>query len=289
MPVRASWKGFLRLNQLSIPVKAFTASQSEPEIPLHLLHRGCHQRIRQQRICPVHGLLPADELISGYEYAPGQHLPLESAELEQLQPADDKSIKVDCFVESDAIDPAYHSGRTYYLVPDEPPGQRPFCVVREGMRLMSRHAVAHMVLSRQQRLVVLRPIRQIIAITVLEYPQRIRPAEEYEVEVMQLAAGRAELELMRQLIEAMTDPELELARYRDPYVEGLRRLIEQKGAAFVGMDGPSPKRHEEEDAALIAALRASLTASDGERDEPATSLEARPHGGEELPRTRRLG
>jgi DNA end-binding protein Ku len=261
MPARASWKGFLRINQLTVPVKAFSACRTQPEIVLHLLHRECGERIRQHRVCPVHGVVEAEAIVSGYEFAEGQCLSLEPVELDALLPEDDKAIAVDCFVPSGTIDAVHHSGRTYYLVPDEPPGQRPFCVLRDGLRLTDRHAVARVVISRREQLVLLRPLGRLVAMTVLEYPQRVRPAEDYEGEVAAHTAGPTEQELIRQLIDSMTDRELELFRYQDPYVDGLSRLIEQR---LADVEPAAPLREgavAEDDAALIAALRASLAAA----------------------------
>src|SRR5438132_1055238 len=112
MPARAAWKGFLQIRQLQVPVKAFTAVSTQPEIPLNQLHHECGQRIRQLKVCPVHGALEAQQIISGYEFAEGRFLPLAPDELAALQPEDGKAISVDCFVGSREIDAVYHSGRT---------------------------------------------------------------------------------------------------------------------------------------------------------------------------------
>lgn len=260
MPARAAWKGFLQVNQLHVPVKAFAAATSQPEIALNQLHQGCGERIRQQKVCPRHGPLAAEEIVSGFEYAEGRYLPLESAELEALQPEDPKAIMVDCFVSSAEIDPVYHAGRTYYVVPDGPPGQRPFAVLRDGLRTADRHGVARVVLSHRELLVVLRPMGRLLAMTVLEYPQRIRGAAEYEGEVAALTSGASEEQLIRQLIDAMTDREFDLSQYRDRYIDGLNALIERRlGAAQV--DPERQDAGDEDEAALVAALRASLAAA----------------------------
>ena len=39
MPPRSSWKGFLKLSLISVPVKAYSASVSECSIRLSQLHR----------------------------------------------------------------------------------------------------------------------------------------------------------------------------------------------------------------------------------------------------------
>ena len=258
MPARAAWKGFLQINQLNVPVKAFTAASSGPEIALNQLHRGCGERIRQQKVCPTHGVLAAEEIVSGFEYAQGAYLPVESAELEALYPEDNKAIEVDCFVADAAIDAVYHAGRTASLTPDAPPGQRPFCVLRDGMRAARRQAVARVVIAGNELLVLLRPLGRLLAMTVLEYPQRVRPTADYESEVAGISASPAEQQLVGQLIAAMTEPDLDLARYRDQYMDGLSLLLENRVAELTSQN----EDHQAEDeAGVLAALQASLTAA----------------------------
>lgn len=256
MPARAAWKGFLQISQLHIPVKAFTATSTQPEISLNQLHRDCGQRIRQTKQCPTHGELTTDAIVPGYEHAEGQYLPLDPDDIAALQPDDSKAIAVDCFVSSREIDAVYHSGRTYYLVPDGPPGQRPFGVLREGMLHSDRHAVSRIVVSHRELLVLLRPHGRLIAMTVLEYPQKVRSSVEYEGEVATVTPGAGEQQLIGQLIDALTDREFELTRYRDRYIDGLDALIQQRLAEA---SPPEANNEEPDEAAMVAALRASLT------------------------------
>ena len=46
MPPRSSWKGFIQLSLVSVPVKAYTSTASGGEIRLNQLHEDCHSRIR---------------------------------------------------------------------------------------------------------------------------------------------------------------------------------------------------------------------------------------------------
>lgn len=267
MPARAAWKGFLQIRQLQVPVKAFTAASTQPEIPLNQLHDGCGQRIRQIKVCPVHGAITTEDIVSGYEFAEGRYLPLAADDLAALQAEDCKAISVDCFLPSREIDPVYHSGRTYYVVPDGPPGQRPFSVLRDGMRAADREGVSRVVMAHRELLVLLRPYGRLIAMTVLEFPQRIRASTEYEGEVSPIVPGAGELQLVGQLIEALGDREFELSRYRDRYVEGLNRLIERRLAEgdFAAEGQPLSETtssfEQTDEATLIAALRASLAAA----------------------------
>lgn len=273
MPARSEWKGYLEVNQLRVPVKAFSAVQSTPEITLNQLHRGCGERIRQQKQCPIHGPVEPSDIIPGYRVAEDCCLPLDPEEIEALKPDADKSIAVECFVDQHTIDPMFHSGRTLYLVPDGPPGQRPFGVLREGMKAAGRYAFSRIVLSRIEVLVLLRPMGRLLAMTVLEYPQRVRSTADYESEVAAAALTEYEKELAGQLIDTMTDHQFDLSRYRNRYMDRLSALIEQKVAEsdltrerpFAPADDPEPASDE----SLIAVLKASLeTAGVGDLSPP---------------------
>src|SRR5881227_1289919 len=108
MAARPSWAGFIKFNLISVPVKGYNAAASGGgKIGFHLLHRKCHSRIRYQKICPIHGEVSNDEIVSGYEYAKGQYVEVEPAELEALRTESERALKIDTFVTSDAIDPLY--------------------------------------------------------------------------------------------------------------------------------------------------------------------------------------
>src|SRR6266508_2789007 len=118
MALRSSWEGFLKLNLLSVPVKAYSTTISgRGKINFHQLHAECGSRIKHQKVCPVHGEVSNDEIERGYEYAKGQYVIIEDEELNAIRDIDDKSITIELFIHSDALDPIYYSGRSYYLTP----------------------------------------------------------------------------------------------------------------------------------------------------------------------------
>ncbi|MGK0205692.1 MAG: DNA end-binding protein Ku, partial [Planctomycetota bacterium] len=41
VPSRTSWKGYLKLSLVSVPVKAFTCNDSSSEVRLNQLHKDC--------------------------------------------------------------------------------------------------------------------------------------------------------------------------------------------------------------------------------------------------------
>ncbi len=92
MSARASWKGFLRIRLVSIPVKAYSAAASGAKIHLNQLHRDCHSPIKYRKVCPVHGEVGGESIVSGYRYARGRYVVIDPEELEKLRRESDKVV-----------------------------------------------------------------------------------------------------------------------------------------------------------------------------------------------------
>lgn len=256
MAARSSWKGYLKLSLVSVPVKAFTATATGAQVRLNQLHEECHSRVKYQKVCPVHGELSADEIVSGYEFSKGQYVVIDTDELEKLRTENDKSISVDCFVPADEIDPVYHTGRTYYLVPDGPIGQKPYALLRDSMREDNLHGVARVVLSKKEQLVMLRPIDNLIGMTVLSYAPQVKLSSSFDDELVDMEASPDELALTKQLMAALVREDFDITEYRDEYTEKLTELIEAK---VEGKELVSPPAEEAPAVInLMDALKASV-------------------------------
>jgi non-homologous end joining protein Ku len=71
----------LQFGLVSFPVEAFNAHNTEMgQISLHQLHANCHSRIHYQKVCPIHGPVPNDEIISGYEVSKGKYVEIDPDE-----------------------------------------------------------------------------------------------------------------------------------------------------------------------------------------------------------------
>src|SRR4051812_861779 len=110
----ASWKGFLRLSLVSVPVQAFNAAagSAKGDVSFNQLHEACHSRIKYQKTCPIHGEVSNSEIVKGYEYAKGQYVVVDEDEIEALRGHSEQAVNIDKFVKPDSIDPAYFEGTT---------------------------------------------------------------------------------------------------------------------------------------------------------------------------------
>ncbi|MCA8972088.1 MAG: Ku protein [Planctomycetes bacterium] len=229
MPPRSSWKGFLKLSLVSVPVKAYSASSTSGEIRLNQLHKDTMQRIRYQKV--VNGSsepVPSDDIVSGYEYAKGQYVVIDPQELDKLRTESDRSITIDGFVAEDTIDPIYLSGKSYYLVPDGPVGQKPYLLMQRVLEEQKLVGIAKVVLSGREQLVMLRPIGPLLCFEVLNQESKIKSVDSFRDEVESLDLSEQELELTRTLVDATKLEEFDYSVYEDDYVTKLSELIRLK-------------------------------------------------------------
>ena len=111
--MRSSWEGFLRLSLISVPVRAYNvAVPGGGDVHFHLIHKDCGNRIRYQKVCPVHGEVKQDDIVSGYEFDKGQYVVIDPEEIDKMRTAADKAINVAAFVSPDQFDPAYFNQQT---------------------------------------------------------------------------------------------------------------------------------------------------------------------------------
>lgn len=243
MAARHSWEGFLRLNLISVPVKAYsTGVGGRGRIGFHQIHAECGNRVRHKKTCPVHGEVPNDEIVPGYEYEKNQYVLVRPDEIERLRGEDEKAITIEVFVRPDAIDPVYYTGRSFYLAPDGKVGREPYAVIARVMAEQDRYAVAQVVFSGRRQLALVRPAHGLLVMTLLSFAEQVKKPSAFGLEAPEAGGSKKELNLAQTLVQSQADDEFDIDRYRDEYEADLSRLIEAKakGKKLVG-----PRSREE--------------------------------------------
>jgi DNA end-binding protein Ku len=278
MAPRTSWKGFLRLSLISVPVKAYTAHDTSGEVRLNQLHKECHARVRYKKVCPEHGELSSDDIVSGYEYAKDSYVVIDPAELDKLRPASDRSVRIQGFVPGETIDPITHAGRAYYLLPDGAAGDKPYALLRQGMLDAGVVALAQVVISGREQLVMVHPEDELLAMTVLQVAARIKDAQEFKDEIEEQQLTKEELALTKTLIDASILQDFDYASLKDGYTERLKELIRLKvdGKEVVA----APDTEEPRILNLMDALKRSVAEAQAEGGERklAASVKSRKGG-----------
>lgn len=252
---RASWRGQIVIDLVVFSVEAFNAVRAdEGEIHFNQLHAECNNRIRYQKVCPVHGPVERDEIVLGYEYEKNKYVVLNPNEVEKMRTNAERALRVDAFVAPEQIDANYLDGRTYILAPAETAAEEPYAVVQAALKELNRYAVGQIVFSQREELVALRPWKSALVMHMLRHADQFRSLEDVDIPKIKVAPRKAQM--AESLIRSATVNRFELARYKDEYQKKLSALIDAK------VKGKEIVAAEEEEAPpvvnLMDALRRSL-------------------------------
>ena len=115
---RAIGTGIFSFGLVSIPVEIYSAIQDQ-SIRMHLLHRKCGSRVRNQMFCPVcKVVVERADLVRGFEVSKGKYIQITEEEIESLEAEANNGIDFREFIPVDKIDPVYFES-SYYLGPSK--------------------------------------------------------------------------------------------------------------------------------------------------------------------------
>jgi DNA end-binding protein Ku len=261
MAARSTWKGFLKVSLVSIPIKVYPASESAAALSFNQLHGECRTRIQQKRWCPTCNREVANtELVKGYEFEKGRYVVLDEEDFAKVTTESTRVINLVQFTGSESVDPMYYD-RAYYLAPDGPMAAEAYAVMREGMR--GKAGVGKVALYGREYLVAVVPRDKGLVMYTLHHAAEIRGLDAIdELRDVPASVKPEEVKLAQQVIGAF-EGDLDLSSFRDEYKEGLREIINAKIA------GEEVVAHEVEQPTnvvnLMEALRKSLDAASTER------------------------
>src|SRR6266705_3459838 len=271
MAARATWKGFLKVSLVNIPIKVFPATESGSTISFNQLHGECRTRIQQKKWCPhCNREVSNSEIVKGYEFEKGQWVVVDEEDFEKVRTESTRVIDLVQFADASSIDPMYVD-RTYYLAPDGGMAADAFAVMRDGMQ--GKVGIGKLALYGREYLVAVRPYQRGIVMHTLHHAAEIRGIGAVE-ELSSLPATvkPEEIKLARQVISTFEQP-LNLSDYKDEYREGLQRIIDAKiaGEEVVATAANAAPRVVN----LMDALKKSLDAVSAGKKRPAKATAER--------------
>jgi DNA end-binding protein Ku len=265
MPPKPTWKGYLKVSLVTIPVKVFPATESAAALSFNQLHAECQTRIQQKRWCPhCEREVPNTELVKGYEFEKGRWVVVSDEDLQKVRVESTRIIDLAQFTSDTEIDPIYVD-RAYYLAPDGPVAADAFAVMREGMA--GKAGIGKVALYGREYLVAVRPQKKGLVMYTLHHDAEIRSIDQIEeLGSVPLKVKAEEMKLARQVVATFDSP-LNLKDYTDEYREGLRKIIDAKiaGEEIVAPEIQEPPKVVD----LLEALRRSLDAVSAEQKKPA--------------------
>ena len=254
MAARPTWKGYLKISLVNIPVKVFPATDASATISFNQLHAECQTRIQQKRWCPTcQREVPMSEVAKGYEFEKGRYVVMEEEDLAKVRPESTRVIDLVQFTEVEAIDPIYVE-RPYYLAPDGQMAQEAFAVMREGMK--GKAGIGKLALYGREYLVAVQPKEKGLVMYTMRRSNEVRSMDAIEeLEGVPSKVKPDEIKLAKQVIGNF-EGQLDLTEYKDAYQEELQRIIDAKiaGEEVVAAEEETPPKVVN----LMDALRQSL-------------------------------
>jgi len=275
MAARPTWKGYLKVSLVNIPVKVYPATDSAATISFNQLHAECQTRIQQKRWCPhCEREVPNTELVKGYEFEKGHYVVMDEQDLDKVHVDSTRVINLEQFTDADSIDEIYLE-RPYYLAPDGPVAKEAFSVIREGMK--GKAGIGKVALYGREYLIKVQPREKGLVMYTLRHASEIRSMDQIEeLSEMPEQVKPAEVKLAQQVM-ATFEGDVDMKNYKDEYQEGLRQIIDAKieGREIVEQEVEAPPKVVN----LMEALRKSLdtiSASKKKTAPAAAAAEARP-------------
>jgi DNA end-binding protein Ku len=257
MAARSTWKGFLKVSLVNIPIRVFPATESAAALSFNQLHSVCQTRIQQKRWCPsCDREVPNSEIVKGYEFQKGRYVVVTEEDFAKVTVESTRVINLVQFSDETAIDPMYVD-KAYYLAPDGPVAAEAFAVMREGMR--GKAGVGKVSLYGREYLVAVKPQEHGLVMYTLHHAAEIRSIDQIEeLGGVPKNVKPEELKLAQQVVD-MYSGDLNLEDYKDEYKQELRRIIDAKvaGEEVVAAPAVEPPTNVVD---LMAALRKSLDA-----------------------------
>jgi len=258
MAPRASWKGFLKISELALPVALYAGATTSQRVSFHVLNRKTGNRVHRQYFDEeTEEAVETEKQVKGYETGDGEYLILEPEEIAATVPESDKTIRIESFIPYDEVDTVYFD-RPYFIAPSGTVATDSFAVIREGMRRKKVAALARAVLFRRVRTLVMRPDGPGLVANTLNFDYEVRPAAEVFDDLPDIKIEGEMLDLAKYIIDTKSG-EFDPRTFDDRYDQALAELVRAK------MEGraikpPKPPK-ETKVVNLMDALRRSAEAS----------------------------
>jgi DNA end-binding protein Ku len=255
MPPRPTWKGYIKVSLVNIPVKVYPATEASATISFNQLHAACQTKIQQKKWCPKCEIeLTQADIVKGYQFEKNRWVVIEEEDIAKVKTESTKIINLLQFTDVDAIDPMYVDS-TYYLAPEGPMAADAYAVMRDGMQ--GKAGIGKVAIHGREYLVAVKPFKQGLVMYTLHHAAEIRTIDQIEeLREVRGKANPAEMKLARQVIESI-EGDLNLADYKDEYQEGLRAIIDAKVAGEEIVE-PAEVEAPAKVVDLMEALRKSL-------------------------------
>lgn len=221
---RALWTGSIRFGLIAIPIKLYRGTVPRVGIPADYLHEKDLAPIRYERVCSAEEIqVSPDEVVKGYEYAPGEYAVLTQEDLNRVHAKRRKTMDiVQCFdpreMDSLFIDTPYH------LAPATA-GAAGYHLLRMALMETGLQGIVRYVLRGKEHMGMLRAQEGILLLHRLRYPSEL--ADVSSLDIPDVSVEADVLEEAKDLVLHLARP-LRMDDFSDTYAQELQHVIAEK-------------------------------------------------------------
>jgi len=259
MAARAIWSGAIKIAELVCPVKMYTAATTSERISLNMVNRETGHRLKRLYVDEkTNKPVEREDQVKGYETSEGHYVVLEPEEITAAVPNSDKVLNVDNLITCGQIETTYFD-KPYYLLPASDATEEAFILIREALRNQKAAAIAHTVLFRRLRPVLIRAHRKGLIATTLNFDYEVRSSREVFKDIPKRKIDAEMLELAEHILSTKAG-EFDPGKFDDRYEEALAELVKAKieGRKVIPLKRPEPTKKND----LLEALRISAGKKD---------------------------
>jgi DNA end-binding protein Ku len=251
------WRGFLRLQLVSINVDIYSATESASEIHFNQIHRPSGKRIKYEKVVPGIGPVENADIVKGYQVEPEVYVIMEPEEIEAIRLESKKTIDMVQFVDASEIDARYYE-RPYYIVPKDEVAAEGYLVIREALKKAGKVGLGQLTMQGREHLAVIAPIeKKGLLLNIIRYDEELRKADKYFADLNAVKLDAGLVDLATELINRNTAL-FDSKRFKDSYAVELRKLVEKK-AKGQKIEVPRPEKAPASNVVnLMDALKKSL-------------------------------
>lgn len=170
---RPIWTGAMMFGLVALPVGLYSATENHT-VRFHQLQRGTSDRVRNKRVNERTGKEVAfEDIVKGFEVAPGEYVVVEPEELEQISPSRSKTIEISGFVDLADVEPVFFD-RTYYLGPAKEEYTKVYKLIAEALEHAGRAGIALFTMRGKEYLTAVLARDGLLELQTMHFADEIR-------------------------------------------------------------------------------------------------------------------
>ena len=276
--MRSIWKGHIRFSLVTIPIRIYSAVDSEETIRFNQLHKEDNGAVGYEKKCKKCGkTLGTDDIVKGYQFQPEQYVIVSPEDMEKIKLKSTKVIEIEGFIDSSEVHPTLYES-PYFAGPDGLVAAKTYSLLSQALQVSGKVGLGKVVLRDREEVVLIAPLDAGLVLYKLRSPKELRKMEGVP-QIEHKEANKDELKLSVSLVESMA-ANLKDLDLTDRYRDALREMIEAK---IAGREVVSVPEEEQPVVDIMTALKQSIERTKAQKKpmerakgEKKPALEAKP-------------